>query len=378
MSDKIRVFIADDTVIYRKILSDAVAALPDAEVVGIASNGAMALKKLAQVDADLALLDVFMPEMNGVETLRGIRKDFPSVAVVMISGATNRDADITIEALELGALDFIPKPTGMSQEESLQTLTDDLRRIFRLLNIRRWTRNAPSDRTATVATTPKPFAHSPPPTAPSGSRPTSFEIVVIGVSTGGPNALNAVIPKLPGDLGCPILLVQHMPPCFTASLADHLARQSALAVREAKDRETVLPNTVYIAPGGRHMIVRPFASGPAKLQISLNDTPPVNSCRPAVDVLFRSVAANVQGGVLSVILTGMGEDGAAGVATLKRRGCYSLAQDEKTCVVYGMPRAIIEKGLADEALPLEDIAERITALVKNRITPIHLSFLPGK
>ena len=171
MSDKIRVFIVDDTVIYRKILSDAVAALPDAEVVGAASNGVLALKKLAQVEADLALLDVFMPEMNGVETLRGIRKNFPSMAVVMISGATDRDADITIEALELGALDFIPKPAGMSQEESLQTLTDDLRRIIRLLNIRRWTRNAPGNRTAAAATTPKLFVRSP---SPDGAfRPTS-------------------------------------------------------------------------------------------------------------------------------------------------------------------------------------------------------------
>ncbi len=358
--DKIQVLIVDDTVIYRKILADAVASLPETEVIGTAPSGTLALRKMEQARPDLVLLDVFMPEMDGVETLRHIRQSFPDTAVVMVSGATTRDAEVTIQALELGALDFIPKPTGAAANESMRQIADNLRRVLRLLSIRRLARRP-------ALSTAAPAAPTPPPPPRVSVKPANFGIVVIGVSTGGPNALAALVPRLPANLGCPVLIVQHMPPHFTASLAQHLSHLSALPVREAQDNELVAANTVLIAPGGRHMTVRADPANATQLLIALNDSPPVNSCRPAVDVLFRSVAAHFNGGILSVILTGMGEDGAAGVAALKRKSCWSLAQDEKTCVVYGMPRALVERGLADEVVPLDALADRITALVKRRL-----------
>ncbi|HBA84064.1 MAG TPA: chemotaxis response regulator protein-glutamate methylesterase [Verrucomicrobia bacterium] len=364
----IRILVVDDSVLYRKILAEIVHGLPEAQLIAMASGGAAALKRLAAAPLDLVLLDVFMPEMDGVETLAAIRRDFPEVAVIMIGGASTRDSDVIVQALEMGALDFIAKPEGADAEESQSALMEDIRRALRLVQIRRHTRPAPRS-SETEASPPAPAARTP--------MPSTFEWVLIGVSTGGPNALNAIIPRLPGDLGCPILLVQHMPSHFTASLAEHLERHSALAVREAVDNEPILPNTVYIAPGGRHMTVRNKAADPTKFCIGLNDTPPVNSCRPAVDVLFRSAAAAARGGILAVILTGMGEDGAAGMAALKRRGCYCLVQDEKTSVIYGMPRAVAERGLADEILPLDAIASRIETLVNKRGTSASRAALSG-
>lgn len=362
-SQKIKVLIVDDTVMYRKILSDAVSLLPECEVVATAAQGAFALRKLSQFQVDLVLLDVFMPEMDGVETLRHIRKDYPKVSVVMVSGATTADAQITLNALNMGALDFIPKPQASSIEEGMKIISRDVEKALKLVRSRLGHTQAIPVRSASPGAGPgKPsLAPAPVPTVSSGVRPTKIDLLVIGVSTGGPNALDQVIPKLPANLGVPVLMVQHMPPMFTASLAEHLNRKSALTVREAKEGDPVKPNEVFIAPGGKHMTIRVAAGGYA---IGLNESPPVHSCRPAVDVLFQSVAALFNGGVLSIILTGMGEDGAAGVAALKRKKCISIAQSEKSCVVYGMPRAVVDQGLADEVLHLQEIPGRITSIIQ--------------
>ena len=356
----LKVLIVDDTVTYRSILSRVVEAIPGVEVIGTAVNGKIALTKLCQNPADLVLLDIEMPEMDGLEVLKVIRKQYSKTDVVMISGMSRSSANITIHALEAGAIDFIPKPEGQNLQDSEQILKQKLLPIIKL-----WMGKKERNRGAgPVLSKPSPASQ----TAPSLEllpQPKIFpklNIVAIGVSTGGPVALQEVIPKLPADLGVPVLIVQHMPPLFTSSLAESLAKKSRLPVKEAEDGETVKPNMVYIAPGGRHMLVRQSGND---IRIVLNDQPPENSCRPAVDVLFRSVASVYQSNMLAVIMTGMGSDGLQGVKTMKRSGiCFCLSQSEESCVIYGMPRAVDEAGLSDERAELSNIAERIMSLVK--------------
>ncbi len=352
----IATLIVDDTITYRKILSEVAATLPELEVVGTAPGGSLALKKMAQVPVNLVLLDIHMPDMDGVETLRHIKESFPQTFVVMVSGISTRAAETTIQALQIGALDFIRKPDGATPEENFKQLVNDLRPMVRLVELRLRMQDT------TSRSKPKAATVSQQQDSPVATRcfALSFNpaVVAIGVSTGGPEALTKMLPLLPANLPVPVVLVQHMPPLFTKSLADSLAQRSKLRITEATEGEPVRRGTVYIAPGGRHMVVR---RGEGEAIIGLNDGPPVNSCRPSVDVLFRSVAS-VYGehGILTVILTGMGNDGCAGVRTCKRYPCFCITQSEPSCVVYGMPRAVDEAGLSDISLPLEKIAEELT------------------
>jgi two-component system, chemotaxis family, protein-glutamate methylesterase/glutaminase len=372
---RLRVLIVDDTVVYRRILSEVVEALGEAVVVGTAPHGRLALARLEQTAADLVLLDVEMPEMDGFETLKEIRRRHPETQVVMVSGANLSAADNTMRCLEQGALDFLHKPEGADAEAGRQELKDKLRPLLRLvqtrINLHRGTAartSVPAGAPPGHAIPPHPSAQAVPP-APRAGRmapvPERIDVVGIGVSTGGPNALAELIPHLPADFPVPVLLVQHMPPLFTASLAEHLDQKSQVAVREARDGEPVLPGHVYIAPGGRHMVVRRLPDG--GLIIGLNDNPLENSCRPSVDVLFRSLAAQFDGNLLAVVMTGMGSDGCEGVRAMKRRGCQVLTQSEASCIVYGMPLAVDEADLSDEQVPLDRLADRITRLArKNR------------
>ncbi len=350
----IKTLIVDDTILYRKIASDVAASFAEVEVVGTAPNGDLALKKMAQQPVDLVLCDVHMPVMDGVETLDKIIERFPDTIVVMMSGISSRSADITIKALEMGAVDFIKKPDSGTVEENFEKLKQSFQNVLRLVQIRLNTGKI-------LRKTPAPSQPVKPalPVKPVISKiaPKTFGVLAIGVSTGGPEALSRVIPALSAKIPVPIVLVQHMPPKFTQSLAESLDRKSGLKVIEAADKQELKPGVVYIAPGGRHMTVR---RNEESIVTGLNDGPPENSCRPAVDVLFRSVAS-VYGdtGTLAVILTGMGSDGLNGVRTLKRKSCYCISQSESTCVVYGMPRAIDEANLADVSLPLEKIAGEI-------------------
>ncbi|MBI3987716.1 MAG: chemotaxis-specific protein-glutamate methyltransferase CheB [Lentisphaerae bacterium] len=399
----LQVLVVDDSVLFRKLISEAVNALPGARAAATAPSGAIALQKLQQQPVDVVLLDIFMPVMDGLETLRRIRDRFPHIEVVMLSGIASHSAATTLKALEMGAVDFCPKPECPTPDAGRAHLADSLRPIFRLLEIRRIgarhrsgsfhlrqdyggqdggqerippIRPPPDSPTRAAAPSPSggPAAAVKPPHLPAialgaTAGPSRFNLVVIAVSTGGPNALNAIIPKLPKNMRVPILLVQHMPAVFTASLAEHLAKASMLAVREAVDNEPVLPGVVLIAPGGRHMSVKrsplsALRSPLSALHIALNDDPPVNSCRPSADVLFRSVSEAGETRVLAVVLTGMGEDGAAGVAQLKQTGCHCLVQNEASCVVYGMPRAVVARALADEILPLDAMADRLIELTR--------------
>lgn len=356
----LRILIVDDTIVYRSILRGVVDALPDCTVVGTASDGAMALDRLAQAPADLVLLDVEMPVMGGLETLTAIRQRYPDTGVIMVSGVNQNAANITIRALQQGALEFIPKPESSNPADSRQALVDQLGQHIEAF--RAGTRHSSAAPATAVAA---PVARPVVPTItqpPAGNRTTRVDVVAIGVSTGGPNALARVIPQLPADLGVPIVLVQHMPPLFTQSLASSLNAQSALTVKEGAMDDLLEPNTVYVAPGGRHMALRRDANRDVRL--GLNENPPENNCRPSVDVLFRSVAVQFSGKVLSVIMTGMGTDGREGVRAIRRQGGLCLAQDEDSCVVYGMPRAVAEAGLVDELVSLDSLAPRIAALVR--------------
>jgi two-component system chemotaxis response regulator CheB len=351
----IKTLIIDDTIIYRRIVSDAAASFPELEVIGVAATGDIGLKKMEQGPVDLVFCDVYMPGKDGVETLVEIRSRFPETIVVMMSGVATRAADITIKALQLGALDFIQKPEGGGVEENTARLKTDIAGIIRIVKIRRQTLPAyqavEAPALEAAGGLPEAYADTPAP-APSG-----FGIVAIGVSTGGPEALGKLLPLIPRGLSVPVVLVQHMPQGFTRSLAESLDKKGSLHVVEAADGQAVEGGTVYIAPGGRHMTVR---RNNGCVVAALSDGPPENSCRPSVDVLFRSVA-DVYGssGILAVILTGMGSDGLGGIRVMKRRNCYCITQSAQSCVVYGMPRAVDEAKLSDKSLSLDEIAEEI-------------------
>jgi two-component system chemotaxis response regulator CheB len=349
----IRTFIIDDTVTWRKLAVDAAGEFDDVEIVGTASGGELALKKMHHNPPDLVFCDVYMPGIDGVETLRRLQREFPGIQVVMMSGVSTRNTASTVKALEMGAIDFVRKPDSRIPEENRKRLHNDIAAALRVVRVRLTTRTVIKRESSAIPAR----AVTPPAGSLKAASPAAFGVVAIGVSTGGPEALGQVIPALPSTLSVPVLLVQHMPAGFTTSLAESLARKSALRVVEAYEDMKVEKGVVYIAPGGIHMTVR---NKNGKVVIGLNDSPPENSCRPSVDVLFRSLG-EVYGkhGILAVVLTGMGSDGSAGVRALKRKGCFCIAQDQNSCVVYGMPRAVVDAGLADEIVELENIAGNI-------------------
>jgi len=361
-----RVLIVDDTVTYRKILAEALSETGVAEATATAPNGNVALRKLGADPFELVLMDIDLQGMSGLQTLRSIRSAHPEVDVIVTCDVSRGSSGATMDALELGALDFIAKPTDLPHAAAVQRLRQELKPIIRAAETKRLAgagRPVPAGARAPAArSTP---ARAAPKARPKGGGPLigvgTFSIVAIGVSTGGPNALAEVIPKIPGNFPLPIVIVQHMPPTFTGALAQSLNGSSPLEVIEARNGDPVVPGRILIAPGGRHLEVR---RRPAGVVAKLTDGPPENSCRPAVDVLFRSVAEGYAGkGVLAVIMTGMGNDGMKGVQILKRNQCYCLSQSEATCVVYGMPQAVDQAGLTDESVDLGRLAGRIDELV---------------
>ncbi|MBN2022138.1 MAG: chemotaxis response regulator protein-glutamate methylesterase [Pirellulales bacterium] len=357
----IRVLVVDDTVTYRKIIAEVLTGAPGIEVVGTAPNGHIALQKIEQFHPDVITLDLEMPVMDGLEVLRRLKRSGSSVGAIMLSALTKEGAESTMTALGLGAFDFVLKPTGVSMEQNVAQLRRELlpkidafTRTRHIRKILRAPRGpvvvGPATKDADVVQRMRRIARA------AAGRP---EVVVLGISTGGPQALTTMIPQLPGDLPVPLLIVQHMPPIFTKSLADDLNRRSALTVCEAADGQPILPGWVYVAPGGKQMKVR-REEGHTLIHIA--DDPPENSCKPSVDYLFRGASQVYGGRVLGVIMTGMGNDGTLGCRLLKRQGAPILAQDAASCVVYGMPREPIEQGLADVVAPLGQIAAEITRL----------------
>ncbi len=355
-SNPIKTLVVDDSVTYRMIMSNVVKSIPGAELCGTAANGRIALDMLHQNPVELVLMDIEMPVMGGMETLQTILRDFPKTSVILISGANRDHADLTIRALEAGALDFISKPDEGSMTNNMDTLRTRLSNVMQAFRSKRILPRSITPNRSAIAVTP---ATAEPPIRTASSIPSRFDVITIGISTGGPNALTELIPALPANIGVPILIVQHMPPIFTASLASSLDRKSALLVKEAEAGERVQPNTVYIAPGGQHMTVS------TDFCIGLNSDPPENSCRPAVDVLFRSVGQAYKRNILALVMTGMGRDGASGVEVLKKTtNCYCITQSEQSCTVYGMPRSVDELGLSDERVDLSQLSTRIQTLLK--------------
>ncbi|MDX9977610.1 MAG: chemotaxis response regulator protein-glutamate methylesterase [Candidatus Cloacimonadales bacterium] len=376
MTNKIKVLIVDDTVIYRKILKDVVSEIDNTEVIGTAPNGEIALRKIESEMPDLVLLDVEMPVKDGLETLVELKAKYPDIGAIMVSGVNERQASITMEALQKGAIDFVPKPIGNNINANIEALRNSLTPIISLFQTKKI---ITSVRRGQAIVSSPPLTEVKAPIAPiirktpeavktlsfvSAPNPKRADILVIGVSTGGPNALAKLIPDIPADLNVPILIVQHMPPTFTKSLANHLNSKSNIPVYEAEDGQQIEKNKVYIAPGGKHMIA---TRKEGQAVIAITDTEPVNSCKPSVDVLYESIPTVYNANVMSVMMTGMGSDGMNGVKYLKRTGCYSITQSEDSCVVYGMPRAVDEAGLADETVHLDKLASRVYQLVKNGI-----------
>ena len=335
----LRVLVVDDSTLYRKVVRDALKQLRNVEVVGVAPDGKIALEKLAQLQPDLVTLDLEMPELDGLGVLREMRKQSDPPGAIMVSAVTSAGARTTTAALRLGAFDFVCKPAGSSFEDSLRLLESEL-----LPKVEAFARS----RATSPERTPNTDAHGSWATATqqpdlTTAPPQKPQIVALGISTGGPAALTQMLPRLPGNFGVPILIVQHMPPVFTASLADDLDKLCALRVSEASHGDLVKPGGILIAPGGKQM--RVHRDGPST-RICITDDPPERNCRPSVDYLFRSVAETYEARALGVIMTGMGDDGTEGCRLLRQSGAAILAQDAASCVVFGMPKKPIEDGLA--------------------------------
>jgi len=352
-----RLLIVDDSTLIRRAVTAAFSDQPGLEVVGAASSGRIALMKIPLLQPDIVLLDISMPDMDGIETLAAIRQIEPRLPVIILNVPTAQGAAATLGALIHGATDFVMKPDGeVPSDAALKVLLDEL-----VAKVGLW---CPLGVHRPVLVAAKPDAPS---RRESGSAAARVDVLVIGTSTGGPGALMDLIPRLPADFPVPILIVQHMPPVFTKLLADRLDATSRITVVEAGSTQSMLPGRAWVAPGDFHMEVKRDGE---MVRIVTQRNPPENSCRPAVDVLFRSVA-NVYGpNVLAVVMTGMGQDGLRGCQQIQTAGGQILVQDEASSVVWGMPGFVARAGLADQVLPLSRLGDEIIARAWRQRRPV--------
>jgi len=348
MTSRIRVLVVDDSALVRRLVTTALAPVTDLDVVGVAKDGLEAVEQVAALDPDVVTMDIEMPRLDGLGALSRIRETHPRLPVIMFSTLTERGAAATLEALSRGASDYVTKPSNTGRiADGIAAIRDQLvPRIRALVGMRKL---APAGGRAAVRRAPVAAA----PAATSAGRP---EVLLVGCSTGGPDALARLLPRLPAALPVPVLVVQHMPALFTTMLAERLDRDAGLAVREAADGDLVRPGEALVAPGDYHLRLR---SSAGQVRVALDQGPQENFCRPAVDVLFRSATEVYGGRVLAVVLTGMGQDGLEGARALTGAGGAVLAQDEATSVVWGMPGAVSMAGLAREVLPLEQLPAAI-------------------
>lgn len=349
--NKIRVLVVDDSALMRKIISDMINEENDLEVIDTAKNGEDLLEKLKKIEPDVITLDVEMPKMDGIEALVNIKKLYKDIPVIMLSSLSRKGAGLTMDCLQRGAFDFVPKPSGVISLDINKVKEELIQKIRAANNIIK--NNYTSDilkvdeKNNVKKEEEKIYAIK------NISSSKKIEAVVIGASTGGPKALYSVITALPEKIDIPVFVVQHMPKGFTKAFSERLNSNSKLKVVEAEDLQTVEKNTVYVAPGGFHMEV-----GKDK-RIHLNLEPTLWGVRPAVDKLFKSASKVYSSALISVVLTGMGRDGADGTAYIKDRGGITISEDESTCTIYGMPKATYETGKVDFVVPLYDVADTI-------------------
>lgn len=346
----IRVLVVDDSAVVRGLLSRALESDPEITIAGTAMHGERALTWLRKNPADIVVLDVEMPVMDGLTALEHIQREFPSVHVIMASSLTFQGAETTVEALALGAAGCIAKPAARNASESIEHLVRELVPLVKALG------GAGTSATGPVATSSAKLNQSRPVVEP--------QIVVIGTSTGGPKALSHVLSGLPSDFPLPILIVQHMPPLFTPMLAKHIEADTGRPCQEAVDGEPIERGRTYVAPGDYHVVIDKRND---RMVTLLNQAPPEHYCRPSVNPLFRSAAEWYGKTVLGVMLTGMGDDGFEGTGLLVERQGYMIAQDEATSVVWGMPGAVARAGLAHEVLPISEIAPAIKRICLSEV-----------
>jgi two-component system chemotaxis response regulator CheB len=346
----IKVLIVDDSAFMRNTLSSMISSDPEIQVAGIARDGKEAVEKVASLKPDIVTLDVEMPRMDGIEALKHIMEKTP-VPVLMVSSLTTDGAKATLDALDIGAVDFIPKnlsDLSINIVKIKEVLIDKIKKIGKkglVRNFRKTVSRPPLKMPVQTQTQAQYSAHR------------KVNIVAIGSSTGGPKALQNIITRIPKDFPVPILISQHMPPSFTGPFSERLNQLSQIEVKEAEHEEPISKGVVYVAPGKGHMSIE--RKKMTQTVISINEEKGEYIYRPSVDVLMLSVVQNFSGHVLGVILTGLGNDGAKGMKEIKNKGGRTIAESEQTCVVYGMPRAVVEAGTADKVVPLDEIAGEI-------------------
>ncbi len=350
---KIRILVVDDSVVIRRFLSTALGQEPTFEIIGFAGNGLLALQKAAELKPDVITLDIEMPEMDGLTTIRKLREQGSKAYVIMCSTLTSRGASAAIDALMLGANDYVTKPSNSGpMDAALKMLQDELIPKIKQFFVKHQPAVAAARAASPAAASTAAVRRPAMPLFSTGER----KVVAIGVSTGGPTALMEIMPQFPASFPLPVVIVQHMPPIFTKLLAERLRAQSSFEVVEATEGMTLAPGRVVIAAGDYHMRLK---RSEKEVKVTMDQGPRENSCRPAVDVLFRSVGDVYAGSVIGVILTGMGQDGLRGVEHLKDKGAYIIAQDQKSSVVWGMPGAVVEAGLADVVVGLNAVVPEI-------------------
>lgn len=366
---RIKVLVVDDSAFMRKIISNILAESPDIEVIGRAKNGQDAIEKVTRLKPDVVTMDLEMPVLDGLQALGYIMSECPT-PIIIISGAESKQADVTLTAFQYGAVDFILKPSGNISLDMMKIKEELIRKVKAASNVEvcklgfiEEKKVAEKLRRKSIPIEINQISGINDSKERSGRKNILHKIIVIGSSTGGPRALQQVIPFLPLNLNAPVLVVQHMPSGFTKSLAERLNSQSLIKVKEAEDGDIIEPGNVYIAPGDFHMTIKQQKiNGEEKEVISLTKGEKVQGVRPSIDVLLNSVAPIFKQNSVGVILTGMGSDGSDGIKKLKKAGGRVIAEDESTCVVYGMPRSVIEQKLADYILPINKIAESIAQI----------------
>lgn len=351
--DKIKVLVVDDSAFMRKVLSDIINSDPQLLVIGTARNGQDALAKIVELNPDVVTMDVEMPQMDGMTTLETLMRQKP-LPIIMLSSLTKAGAEMTIRALQMGAVDFIAKPSGQISLD-IENLKDEIiRKIIVAAGTRKKMQNLSTipdfiSPVSTIAVEKKIDIDK-----------QLKKVIVIGTSTGGPKALNHVLPRFPANLNAAVLVVQHMPAGFTKSLAERLNSMSRIKVKEAEDDEQIMPGCAYIAPGDYHLRVLGKQSGNTqRLMVKLGQDPPRGGHRPSVDEMFTSVAEQFWGSIIGVIMTGMGSDGTAGLQHIKKKGAQVIAEHQSSCVVYGMPKSAIESGNVNIIAPVTEIADEV-------------------